>query len=251
MESMGYIKKWAQDARNSYAIKLKYMVVPRGIKLDTRYIDTPYRFQSYAEARQYAKEIFPCYSYTIEGSRLEPNFNETTFLQKVDRKTLYNPDFHKVDYNDGIYGVKLDYTSNESVREEYQKALEDIKKIRAQLQRDYYVLTQKYNSSLNSSLQKGPVSDANSKMKYLYATKKMEDRMNRLSEGRRYIEHIQGELDEREAELRQQAAISQNVRKTNIERGYTGKVEPPKKQNTASKKLNSKKVNTSKKQKID
>ncbi len=70
----GGVKTWAQNARNSYMIRLKYTLVPEGIQLDTRYIDTPYRFQSYQEARTYAKQLFPCYSYVVEGSRDPPTF---------------------------------------------------------------------------------------------------------------------------------------------------------------------------------
>ena len=55
-EQNGFIKTWAQDVRNSYKVRLKYVLVPKGVQTDVRFIDTPYRFQSYQEAREYAME---------------------------------------------------------------------------------------------------------------------------------------------------------------------------------------------------
>ena len=102
-ENNGFIKTWAQDVRNSYKIRLKYVIVPKGVKTDIRFIDTPYRFQSYQEAREYAKELFPCYSYAVEGSPDIPNFNETQFVQRTTRDEL-----QKTKYYD-LYGVKRSY----------------------------------------------------------------------------------------------------------------------------------------------
>jgi hypothetical protein len=102
-ENNGFIKTWAQDVRNSYKIRLKYVIVPKGVKTDMRFIDTPYRFQSYQEAREYAKELFPCYSYAVEGSPDIPNFNETQFVQRTTRNEL-----QKTKYYD-VYGVKRSY----------------------------------------------------------------------------------------------------------------------------------------------
>lgn len=72
----GGVKTWAQNARNSYMVRLKYTLVPTGVQTDTRFVDTPYRFQSYQEARAYAKELFPCYTYVVEGSRDPPTFTD-------------------------------------------------------------------------------------------------------------------------------------------------------------------------------
>ncbi len=71
----GGVKTWAQNARNSYMVRLKYALVPEGVQTDTRFVDTPYRFQSYQEARAYAKVLFPCYTYVVEGSRDPPTFS--------------------------------------------------------------------------------------------------------------------------------------------------------------------------------
>jgi hypothetical protein len=111
LEQDGFIKTWAQDVRNSYMIRLKYVVVPKGVKTNVRYIDTPYRFQSYQEAREYAKELFPCYGYSVQGSADRPNFNETQFVQRISKD-----DMNKIKYYD-LYGVKPGYikTSNPGV----------------------------------------------------------------------------------------------------------------------------------------
>jgi hypothetical protein len=102
-EQNGFIKTWAQDVRNSYKVRLKYVLVPKGVKTDVRFIDTPYRFQTYQEAREYAKELFPCYSYAVEGSPDQPNFNETQFVQRTTKEELQN-----IKYYD-VYGVKRSY----------------------------------------------------------------------------------------------------------------------------------------------
>lgn len=102
-ENDGFIKTWAQDVRNSYKVRLKYVLVPKGVQTDVRFIDTPYRFQSYQEAREYAKELFPCYSYVVEGSPDNPNFNETQFVQRTTKEQLQNTKYYDV------YGVKRSY----------------------------------------------------------------------------------------------------------------------------------------------
>ena len=65
----GGVKTWAQNAHNSYMVRLKYTLIPKGIPVDVKYVDTPYRFKTYQEARTYAKQLFPCHTYVIEGSR--------------------------------------------------------------------------------------------------------------------------------------------------------------------------------------
>jgi hypothetical protein len=102
-ENNGFIKTWAQDIRNSYKIRLKYAIVPKGVKTDVRFIDTPYRFQSYEEAREYAKELFPCYAFIVDGSPDIPNFNETQVVRRTTKEEL-----QKAKYYD-VYGVKRSY----------------------------------------------------------------------------------------------------------------------------------------------
>ena len=115
LEDNGFIKTWAQDVRNSYMIRLKYALIPKGVKADVRFVDTPYRFQSYQEARAYAKELFPCYSYAIEGSADVPNFNESQFIQRMPADEI-----HKVKYYD-LYGVKPSYVKTNNTGLESKK----------------------------------------------------------------------------------------------------------------------------------
>jgi hypothetical protein len=129
LEKNGYIKTWAQDSRNSYKIKLKYFVVPKGVKNELRFIDTPYRFQSFQEAREYAKELFPCNAYVIEGSGDQPNFNETKFIQRATREEMYKSK------NYDLYGanpryIQLKSNSNNSL---IMKKLEDIEYLKNKL----------------------------------------------------------------------------------------------------------------------
>jgi hypothetical protein len=104
-ENNGFIKTWAQDIRNSYKIRLKYAVVPKGVKTDVRFIDTPYRFESYQEAREYAKELFPCNSFIVDGSSDIPNFNETLVVNKPPLKEI------KKAKNYDVYGIKPSFIS--------------------------------------------------------------------------------------------------------------------------------------------
>jgi hypothetical protein len=128
LEKNGYIKTWAQDSRNSYKIKLKYFVVPKGVKNELRFIDTPYRFQSFQEAREYAKELFPCNAYVIEGSGDKPNFNETQFIQRATREEVYK----SKDYD--LYGVKPNYIQLKSNgNNSLKQKLEDIDYLRKKL----------------------------------------------------------------------------------------------------------------------
>ena len=102
-ENDGFIKTWAQDVRNSYKVRLKYVLVPKGVQTDIRFIDTPYRFQSYQEAREYATELCPCYSYVVDGSPDNPNFNETQFVKRTTKEQFQNTKYYDV------YGVKRSY----------------------------------------------------------------------------------------------------------------------------------------------
>ena len=122
-ENNGFIKTWAQDIRNSYKIRLKYAVVPKGVKTDVRYIDTPYRFESYQEAREYAKELFPCNSFIVDGSPDIPNFNETLVVNKPPKKEVKQP---KANYTNSS-NSKLD------LEKEVNKKLNDIQVLRRKL----------------------------------------------------------------------------------------------------------------------
>jgi hypothetical protein len=119
-EQNGFIKTWAQDVRNSYKVRLKYVLVPKGVQTDVRFIDTPYRFQSYQEAREYAKELFPCYSYAVEGSPDQPNFNETQFVQRTTKEELQNTKYYDV------YGVKRSYMKEPLDSREMNEEVEEV-----------------------------------------------------------------------------------------------------------------------------
>lgn len=95
-ENRGYIKKWAQDIRNSYKIRLKYVLVPKGVQVESHFVDTPYRFETYKDAREYAKELFPCYSFVVEGSADIPNFNEREFVSRGKPKEIENAKYSEV-----------------------------------------------------------------------------------------------------------------------------------------------------------
>lgn len=181
-ENDGFIKTWAQDVRNSYKVRLKYVLIPKGVQTDVRFIDTPYRFQTYQEAREYAKELFPCYSYVVEGSPDNPNFNETQFVQRTTKNELLNTKFYD------IYGVKRSYmkeplnsremsiptVSNSTnsnrvkrvnkltVEDEIEKRLADIEVLRLKLDEKEAELKHMKNSS-NSKNNKNSISSNSSK----------------------------------------------------------------------------------------
>ena len=128
-ENNGFIKTWAQDIRNSYKIRLKYAVVPKGVKTDVRYIDTPYRFESYQEAREYAKELFPCNSFIVDGSSDIPNFNETLVVNKPPLKQVKkdNRKYTNIDITINGANSKLDLEKDVNIK------LNDIQVLRRKL----------------------------------------------------------------------------------------------------------------------
>lgn len=133
-ENRGYIKTWAQDIRNSYMIRLKYVLVPKGVQVESHFIDTPYRFETYKDAREYAKELFPCYSFVVEGSADTPNFNEREFVSRGKPKEVENAKYSQV------FSVKepVLFTKGKSVEvqegeQEIRQKLVDIEILRAKL----------------------------------------------------------------------------------------------------------------------
>ena len=143
-ENNGFIKTWAQDIRNSYKIRLKYAVVPKGVKTDVRYIDTPYRFESYQEAREYAKELFPCNSFMVDGSPDIPNFNETLVVNKPPKKEVKKIQANNINITNSANNtksVKIANSANSSnitnrkldLEKEVYKKLNDIKVLRRKL----------------------------------------------------------------------------------------------------------------------
>lgn len=129
-EDRGYIKTWAQDIRSSYKIRLKYMLVPKGVEVESHFVDTPYRFETYKDAREYAKELFPCYAYVVDGSPDSPNFNEREFLSRGKPKEVENMKYSQV------YDVKEPVLFTKNIGKEIEKVnqkLTDIEVLRKKL----------------------------------------------------------------------------------------------------------------------
>jgi hypothetical protein len=129
-EDRGYIKTWAQDIRSSYKIRLKYVLVPKGVEVESHFIDTPYRFETYKDAREYAKELFPCYAYVVDGSPDSPNFNERDFLSRGKPKEVENMKYSQV------YDVKEPVLFTKNIGKEIEKVsqkLTDIGVLRKKL----------------------------------------------------------------------------------------------------------------------
>jgi hypothetical protein len=151
-ESRGYIKTWAQDIRNSYKVRLKYVLVPKGVEVESHFIDTPYRFASYKEAREYAKELFPCYAYTVEGSADTPNFNEREFMSRGTTKETENIKYSQV------FSIKEPflYTKEKTIEEieseeEIKQKLVDIEILRAKLDKKEGELKKKLEANSKKS----------------------------------------------------------------------------------------------------
>jgi hypothetical protein len=130
-ENRGYIKTWAQDIRNSYKIRLKYVLVPKGVEVESHFIDTPYRFETYQDAREYAKELFPCYSFVVDGSADSPNFNEREFLSRGKPKELENMKYSQVyDIKEPVLFTK---NSGKELERDIKQKLADIEVLRKKL----------------------------------------------------------------------------------------------------------------------
>jgi hypothetical protein len=130
-ENRGYIKTWAQDIRNSYKIRLKYVLVPKGVEVESHFIDTPYRFETYKDAREYAKELFPCYSFVVDGSPDAPNFNEREFLSRGKPKEVENMKYSQVyDVKEPVLFTK---NSGKEPEKDIRQKLADIEVLRKKL----------------------------------------------------------------------------------------------------------------------
>jgi hypothetical protein len=130
-ENRGYIKTWAQDIRNSYKIRLKYVLVPKGVEVESHFIDTPYRFETYKDAREYAKELFPCYSFVVDGSPDSPNFNEREFLSRGKPKEVENMKYSQVyDIKEPVLFTK---NSGKELERDVRQKLADIEVLRKKL----------------------------------------------------------------------------------------------------------------------
>jgi hypothetical protein len=83
------INLWGQDQAppGSYKIQLGYIDIPKTIKFDERWMDTPYRFKSFHDANAEATRIFDGYSYRIIASNDRPYWDAPSYLHQ-NRNTL-------------------------------------------------------------------------------------------------------------------------------------------------------------------
>jgi hypothetical protein len=133
-ENRGYIKKWAQDIRNSYKIRLKYVLVPKGVQVESHFVDTPYRFETYKDAREYAKELFPCYSFVVEGSADIPNFNEREFVSRGKPKEIENAKYSEVfTVKEPVLFTKNKKSNTTDTEADIKQKLVDIEILRSKL----------------------------------------------------------------------------------------------------------------------
>jgi hypothetical protein len=151
-EKRGYIKTWAQDIRNSYKIRLKYVLVPKGVDVESHFVDTPYRFETYKDAREYAKELFPCYSFVVEGSADTPNFNEREFVNRGKPKEVENAKYSQVfSVKEPILFTKGTNVESRETEEEIRQKLVDIEILRAKLDKKEAELKKQLESNSGNS----------------------------------------------------------------------------------------------------
>lgn len=76
------IKLWNQDnlPPSSYKIQIGYVEIPKTIKLDEKWLDTPYRFKSFSDANQQAQQIFDGYQFRIVSSNDQPYWDAPSYL---------------------------------------------------------------------------------------------------------------------------------------------------------------------------
>lgn len=151
-EKRGYIKTWAQDIRSSYKIRLKYVLVPKGVAVESHFIDTPYRFETYKDAREYAKELFPCYSFVVEGSADTPNFNEREFVARGKPQEVENAKYSQVfSVKEPILFTKGKSIEEKESEEDIRQKLVDIEILRAKLDIKEAELKKKLESNSGNS----------------------------------------------------------------------------------------------------
>ncbi len=83
------VKTWAQDYSppGSYKIQIGYIEIPKTIKFDEKWVDTPYRFQSFHDANMEADRIFDGYLFRIVGSNDQPYWNAPPYLHQNKNQT--------------------------------------------------------------------------------------------------------------------------------------------------------------------
>ncbi len=78
------VQLWGQEQvpPSSYKIQLGYVEVPKTIKFDEKWLDTPYRFKSFEDANQEAQRLFDGYQIRIVGSNDNPHWDAPSYLKR-------------------------------------------------------------------------------------------------------------------------------------------------------------------------
>jgi hypothetical protein len=83
---------WGQNhvPPSSYKIQIGYIELPKTVKFDEKWVDTPYRFSSFHDANDEASKRFIGYDYRITGSNDTPHWAVPSYLEQ-NRKILNPP----------------------------------------------------------------------------------------------------------------------------------------------------------------
>jgi hypothetical protein len=92
------IHLWGQDQSppSSYKIQLGYLEIPKTIKFDEKWLDTPYRFSSFHDANQEASRIFDGYVFRISSSNDRPYWDAPSYLHQPRRLSRTDPQWYDV-----------------------------------------------------------------------------------------------------------------------------------------------------------
>jgi len=92
--------KWFQEgAPSSYKIQVEYLDIPQHMKLNTKTVDTPFRFKSFEEAQSAAEDMFNGFSVKIVGSKDTPHWTMEAPKQQIERQALNKKSWYD------LYGV--------------------------------------------------------------------------------------------------------------------------------------------------
>jgi hypothetical protein len=99
------VQLWGQDQTppSSYKIQIGYLEIPKTIKFDEKWLDTPYRFKSFHDANDEASRIFDGYLIRVVGSNDNPYWDAPSYLHQ-NRQQLKPADSGQKWYD--VVGVK-------------------------------------------------------------------------------------------------------------------------------------------------
>ena len=93
-----------------------------------------YKFYNYKDAREYAKELFPCYSFVVEGSADIPNFNEREFVSRGKPKEIENAKYSEVfTVKEPVLFTKNKKSNTTDTEADIKQKLVDIEILRSKL----------------------------------------------------------------------------------------------------------------------